>query len=72
MDFIDTVRDPQFLIMVTVGVAAFASILTVTLPLLDRRQFDTRMKAMAKERSILRQRQREMRSEEHTSELQSH
>lgn len=60
MDIIETLRDPQFLIMVLVGVASFATILTVTLPLLDRRQFDTRMKEMAKERSVLRQRQREL------------
>ncbi|MFV2092688.1 MAG: type II secretion system F family protein [Hyphomicrobiales bacterium] len=60
MDIIETLRDPQFLIMVLVGVASFATILTVTLPLLDRRQFDTRMKEMAKERSALRQRQREL------------
>ncbi|MHA1525184.1 MAG: type II secretion system F family protein [Alphaproteobacteria bacterium] len=59
MDLINQLNDPQFLIMVTVAVAAFATILTVVLPLLDRQQFDTRMKAMAKERSVLRQRQRE-------------
>lgn len=65
LDYIDMVRDPQFLLIVFVAVTAFATIITLSGPLLDRSKFDGRMKAVSTERSKLRQQQRDQLETEH-------
>jgi len=67
LDYIELVRDPQFLLVVFVGVTAFATILTLSGPLLDRNKFEGRMKSVSTERSKLRQQQREQLEKEHAS-----
>ena len=67
LDYVDMVRDPQFLLIVFVAVTAFATILTLSGPLLDRNKFEGRMKAVGTERSKLRQQQRDQLEKEHAS-----
>jgi tight adherence protein C len=59
LDLIETLRDPQLLLMIFVGVAAFATVMSLTSPLLEGNKLDTRMKQMASERARLRAKQRE-------------
>lgn len=47
--------DRDFLIMAFVGVLAFATVVTLGLPLLERRSLGTRMKSVAEKREELRQ-----------------
>ncbi len=67
LEYVELVRDPQFLLLVFVGVSAFATIMTLSGPLLDRNKFEGRMKAVSTERSKLRQQQKEQLEKEHTS-----
>jgi tight adherence protein C len=54
MDTIEMIVAPQTLVGLLAAVAAFATVLTLSLPLLDRDRRDQRMKAMAVERDKLR------------------
>jgi len=58
VDYIDIVRDPVFLLSVAVAVAAFATVITLTMPLLVGDKLGQRMKAVASEREKLRARER--------------
>jgi tight adherence protein C len=53
-DFIDLVTKPQFLIMVFAAIAAFATVLTIAMPVLQQDRSAQRMKAMALERDKMR------------------
>ncbi len=53
-----TVRDPMFLLAVSVGIAIFATIVSLTMPLLQSDKLASRMKAAATERDRIRQRER--------------
>ena len=57
--FIDALHNTEFVVTALVAVAAFATILTVALPLLESDRLDSRMRTMARERARLRARQRE-------------
>jgi tight adherence protein C len=54
MDIVELMVAPQTLVGLLAAVAAFATVLTVSLPLLDRDRRDQRMRAMAVERDKLR------------------
>lgn len=54
MDFIDVVMRPQFLIMILAAVAAFATVLTIAMPVLQQDRSAQRMKSMALERDKMR------------------
>lgn len=54
MDIIDLVLNPQFMVMVLTAVAAFATAVTVMLPLMESDKFSDRMKYVASERDRLR------------------
>jgi tight adherence protein C len=54
MDFIDMVMKPQLLIMTLAAVAAFATVLTLAMPILQQDRSGQRMKAMALERDKMR------------------
>jgi tight adherence protein C len=54
LDFIDYFVQPQTLVLVLAAVAAFATVLTLTLPLLSRDRTAMRMKVMATERDKMR------------------
>jgi tight adherence protein C len=54
MDFVDLVMRPQFMIMILAAVAAFATVLTIALPVLQQDRSAQRMKAMALERDKMR------------------
>jgi tight adherence protein C len=56
---ISSVFNVQAAVMILVGVAAFATILTFTLPYLETDKLGSRMKSVATEREALRQRYRE-------------
>lgn len=56
---IQSMLNPESMVMLLVAVAAFATILTVTLPLLQSDKLGTRLKHVATEREALRQRYRE-------------
>jgi len=51
--------DPQFMVMVFTGIAAFATILTLGLPYMKRDELGERMKYVAERREELRAKQRE-------------
>lgn len=48
------ITNPQFIVMTLSGVAAFATVLTLTMPALSRDRINTRMKVMATERDKMR------------------
>lgn len=52
--FIDTVMNPTLLATMAVAVAVFATVITLTMPLLQRDRLNQRMKVMAIERDKLR------------------
>lgn len=56
---IELVSDPQFLVTVLVGIAVFATILTVAMPMLQTDRLGARIKHVAVERASLRTKQRE-------------
>ena len=53
-DIVDMVTNPQFVVMVLTGLAAFATVLTLTMPALSRDRVNSRMKIMATERDKMR------------------
>lgn len=59
LDLMYMLLDPQILLMILVGVSMFATILSLSAPLLDRSKLDARMKSVATERAKMRQLQRE-------------
>lgn len=56
---IETITDPQVLLMALVSVAVFATVITITLPLLSGSKLEDRMKHVSTERAALRSQQRE-------------
>jgi len=56
---IDKMHDPRFMAMVFAAVAAFATVLTLAMPLLAGDNLEKRMKTVALEREKIRQRERE-------------
>lgn len=55
---VQLITDPQVLLMVFTVVAVAATVLTVSLPMLERDELKTRMKAVATEREAIRARER--------------
>jgi tight adherence protein C len=53
-DFIDLVSRPQFLVTVLAAISAFATVLTVAMPILSQDRMTQRMKVMALERDKMR------------------
>ena len=56
---IELFSDPQFMVTILVGIAVFATIITVTMPYLEADRLDARIKYVATERATLRAQQRE-------------
>jgi len=54
MDFIELVLRPQMLVMTLAAVAAFATVLTIAMPVISRDRISQRMKVMATERDKMR------------------
>jgi len=54
MDFIEAVMQPQLMVMAAAAVAAFATALSIIMPLLERDRMSQRMKVMALERDKMR------------------
>lgn len=54
MDFVEAVMQPQLMVTTAAAVAAFATALTIIMPLLDRDRMSQRMKVMALERDKMR------------------
>lgn len=55
----DKINDPQFMFSILIAVAAIATVLTVTMPLLETDTLGKRMKAVSVERDRIRARERE-------------
>lgn len=56
----DLFFEPQFVVMILVGVSVFATILTLAMPLLGADRLRSRLKYVSTEREVLRARHREM------------
>lgn len=54
MDFIEVVLKPQLMVMALSAIAAFATVLTIAMPVLQRDRTSQRMKVMALERDKMR------------------
>jgi tight adherence protein C len=54
LDFIDMVLRPQLIVMALASIAAFATVLTIAMPILQRDRTNQRMKVMAVERDKMR------------------
>jgi tight adherence protein C len=54
LDFIDMMLNPQLIVMALASIAAFATVLTIAMPALQRDRTNQRMKVMALERDKLR------------------
>jgi tight adherence protein C len=54
MDFIELVLRPQMLVMMLAAIAAFATVLTIAMPIISRDRVSQRMKVMATERDKMR------------------
>lgn len=54
MDFIEAAMQPQLMVMTAAAIAAFATALSIIMPLLERDRMSQRMKVMALERDKLR------------------
>lgn len=54
MEFIEFVMKPQMLVMVLAAVAAFATVITVAMPMLSQDRMSQRMRVMATERDKMR------------------
>ncbi|MFT5509712.1 MAG: tight adherence protein C [Hyphomicrobiaceae bacterium] len=54
MDFIDMIMKPQLLVMAAAAIAAFATVLTIAMPMLDRDRMGQRVRVMATERDTMR------------------
>ena len=61
---VDTLRDPVALIAILISLAIFATIVSLTLPLLSSDRLPARMRAVADEREKIRQRERARLAEE--------
>ncbi len=53
-DFVDLVTRPDFIVTVLAAICAFATVLTIALPILERDKVNQRMKVMAVERDKMR------------------
>ena len=58
-DFFDLLFDPRFLVTVAAGILAFATIVTLGMPLLERDTLGRRLKAVSERREELRARHKE-------------
>lgn len=67
--FIATVRDPNVLLAVSVGIAIFATVLSFAMPLLSSDKLDSRMKAVSVERERIRSRERARLQQESRSQM---
>jgi tight adherence protein C len=56
---IDKLIDPSFLMMILIGVAAGAAVMTAAMPFLEKEELNQRMKDVATERDKIRARERE-------------
>jgi tight adherence protein C len=54
MDFIDTFTNPTFLVTILTAICAFATVLTIALPILAQDRMNHRMRTMAVERDKMR------------------
>ena len=54
MDFIEMVMKPQLFVMAAAAIAAFATVLTIAMPMLNRDQMHKRVRVMATERDKMR------------------
>jgi len=54
MDFVSMMVQPQMLVTMAAAIAAFATVLTIAMPVLDRDRMGHRMRAMATERDKMR------------------
>ena len=54
MEIVDIIMRPQFLVTMLAGVSAFATVLTLAMPILSRDRMTQRMKLMALERDAMR------------------
>jgi tight adherence protein C len=54
MEFIDLIMKPQLLVMAAGAIAAFATVLTIAMPMLDRDRMGQRVRVMATERDKMR------------------
>jgi len=54
MDFIELIMKPQLLVMAAAAIAAFATVLTIAMPMLDRDRMSQRVRVMATERDQMR------------------
>ncbi len=54
MEIVELITKPQFLVMIFAAIAAFATVLTIALPVLQQDRSGQRMKAMALERDKMR------------------
>ena len=54
MDLVDFIMRPQFLVTMLAAISAFATVLTIAMPMLSRDRMTQRMKLMALERDALR------------------
>ena len=75
MSIAELLTDKRILVSLLTAVGVAATIVSVGLPMLERDEMKTRMRAVSVERERIRARERARateRSEEHTSELQSH
>ncbi len=70
MDFIDMVMKPQLFVMAAAAIAAFATVLTIAMPILNRDQMHKRVRVMATERDKMRSaRVAEMKSKDQPGKL---
>ena len=53
-DLIDTLASPQFLATALAAIAAFATVLSLAMPMLQKDRINQRMKVMAVERDKMR------------------
>jgi len=54
MDFIDTFTDPTFIVTILTAICAFATVLTIAMPMLAQDRMNQRMRTMAVERDKMR------------------
>ncbi|HWK39728.1 MAG TPA: type II secretion system F family protein, partial [Hyphomicrobium sp.] len=72
MDFIDTFTDPTFIVTILTAICAFATVLTIAMPMLAQDRMNNRMRTMAIERDKMRaERLAEMAARERQGRLRS-
>ncbi|MEM6495238.1 MAG: type II secretion system F family protein [Pseudomonadota bacterium] len=70
MELVETIMRPQFLVTLLAAVSAFATVITIAMPLLNRDRMAQRMKVMAIEREKMRaQRVTELKASERAGSL---